>query len=212
MNEKCFYEKEFNYNNHPAKKIKCLTLSLGANNQEDFAWILNNSSVFEKESIETYEKIITSYLSREKADLYFIIQENKDSAFTTVEKHLGIWKNYKDLPIENKSKDFFLKDNYRYAYALLNNFKVENMQLFGSPRGFFLLVNRDIKFYENINYTDDYKDIFEYLYSMGYLIATFRNLWAEGNSLTFYSTNHQELEKIVSIAKDDDFKMFGTVV
>lgn len=207
MSKKCFYDKEFNYHIDPVKKIESLTLSLGANNQEDFAWIVENLSLFKKESAETYEKIIISYLSQEKAALYFIIQENKDSAFTAVEKHLGIWKNYKDFPIENKSKDFFLKDNYRYAHALLNNLKVENMQLFGSTLGFFLLINKDVKFYENINYTDDYKDIFEYLYSIDYLIATFRDLWTEGNSLTFYSKNHQKLEKIVNIAKENDFKI-----
>ena len=205
MSKKCFYDKEFNYHIDPVKKIESLTLSLGANNQEDFAWIVENLSFFKKESAEIYENIMVPYISQEKAALYFIIQENKNSTFTAVEKHLGIWKNYEDFPIENKSKDFFLKDNYRYAHALLNSFKMENMQLFGSALGFFLLTNRDVIFYENVNYTDDYKDIFECLYSTGYLMATFRDLWTEGNSLTFYSKKHHELEKIANIAKENGF-------
>jgi len=207
-----YYDKEINYNVHHLKKLPCVTLSSGANDESGFAWIVNNLSVFKKESAEAYNKIISAYLDREKADLYFVIEETKDFAFTAVERHLGSWKKYKEFKIENKSNDYYLSDNHRYAYALLNGFEAENMPMY--HEGTFVFVSRELNPLHNIIDHNSYKDMFDCLYAMGRLTFLVSDYWTEGNSLTFYSKSNQDIATIVDIAKDVGFiidQTFGEI-
>lgn len=196
------YDKEANCLMDVVKNIECVNLSVGANNRESFAWILNNFELFQQESIESYNKIICSILHKEKTKLYFIVHDEKDTEFSAVEKHLGIWHRFKGIPINNKSKGFYA-NGIRYAYAELGGFKLEQISILHC--GEFVFLKEDIEIDGYMKKLTKEKSVFDAFYDNGYLIARFRNLWTDGNALAFYSKNKQDLTRVAYIAKKERF-------
>lgn len=186
------------------KGINCVNLSMGARNKEDFSWIVNNINIFKEEAVRHYNEIILSILNKEKQKLFIVIQEQKDTEFTAVEKHAGIWHQFKGIPSEDKSKDFYLNEKTRYAYAELHEFNVGELSLLQC--GDLVFVN-NAKEIERIS--EKFKDngTFDSLYDKGLVLANFRDLWTDGNSLVFYSKNSLNLKKIVSIAQENGFAL-----
>lgn len=65
------YEKEINRLTDIERKVSCVNLSMGAENQTDFAWIANNLDVFKRKCIETYSNIFAAIV-QEPLKLYFV--------------------------------------------------------------------------------------------------------------------------------------------
>lgn len=186
------------------KGIDCVNLSMGARNSEDFTWIVNNINIFKEEAVRHCNKIILSILNKEKLKLFIVIHKQKDTAFTAVEKHAGIWYQFKGIPSEDKSKDFYLNEKTRYAYAELHAFNVGELSLWQCGD---LVFANNAKEIERISEITKDKSIFDSLYDKGLILANLRDLWTDGNSLVFYSKNQLNLKKIVYIAQENGFTL-----
>lgn len=202
---KTHYAMEINHNTDVEKKIESVTLSIGADNKNDFSCITENITAFKERSMQIYEDIFLEYLEYRKMALYFMIQEKNDTAFSATEKHLGIWNKYKDFHAEDKSEDIYLNKNFRYAYAKLNRFKVENIRVLCS--GFFLILDRELQPLQEIGMFREIKDLFWYFYDKGHMIFKLKDMWNEGNSIIVYSKNITEVDRFVDIAKRKDFSI-----
>jgi len=197
------YEKEINCVVDPIKKIECVNLSVGANNKEDFSWIANNLELFKKESIENYNRIISSIMLQVQAKLYFIVIEKKETQFSAVEKHLGVWHRFKGVSIDNKSEDFYVNDTLRYSYTRLDNLKLEQISMLCCGELVFLRDDAEIAC--SLERLLKNRSVFDSFYDKGFILANFRDLWTEGNSLSFYSKDKRYLSKIVHIAQEESF-------
>lgn len=192
------YEKEINRQIDIIRRIDCVNLSIGANNIEDFAWIENNIELFRQRSIEIYNKIISSIMQQIQMRLYFIIYEEKDFEFTAVERHLGIWHKFKNIPTYKNSKDIYLSNKLRYAYVELDSLSIEQFSIL--QYGNLVFLENELKISECLEGLIEGKSVFDRFYTKGYLMANFREFWAEGNALVFYSMNKHYLDEITDVA------------
>jgi hypothetical protein len=201
MREK--YVKAINYITDIMKGIECINLSMGASDRESFTWIANNLDVFKREAIENYNKVISAILQQRQIKLYYVVCEKKDSGFSAVEKYLGIWHKFKDVSLENKSKDFYAKENLRYAYAIWDCIKLEQLSMLCS--GDLVFVKNDAEIVYCAKELTKEKTIFNCFYDKGFILANFRDFWTDGNALVFYSKDKQELNNIKLIAEKKGF-------
>ena len=197
------YEKKINHIINVIKNIECVNLSMGAGNRADFSWIVDNLEVFKKESIESYNAVISSISRQEKGKLYFIVQEQKDAEFSAVEKHLGIWHKFKGLSNESKSKDFYVSKNIRYAYINMDCLEIEQLSMLHCRILVFLKEDSEID--DFLKELTKGKNIFDTFYDKGHLLAEFRDLYTEGNAIIFFSKIKQDINDIIIIAEKEGF-------
>lgn len=197
------YEKEINRQIDIIRGIDCVNLSIGANNEEDFAWIENNIEQFKEKSIEVYNRIVSVIMRKLQMKLYFLVYEEKDFEFTTVERHLGIRHRFKNVPIFEKTQDVYLSNKIRYTYIELKSLNTQQFSIL--QNGTLIFLEDGLKIAECLEGCMESKSIFSRLYSKGYLIANFRNFWSEGNSLVFYALNKHYLEELIYFAKKENF-------
>ena len=76
------YRLEMNYHKDIVDNVLCFTLSIGANNKEEFKWIVDNLMDFKTESVCYYYTILKNLLLQTKKNLYVINrEENKIECF-----------------------------------------------------------------------------------------------------------------------------------
>lgn len=109
------YQLEMNYHEDVIESKPCFTLSIGANNNEEFKWIIDNLVVFRTESVKYYHRILKKVLSETNTYLYVINVTRSDKEYYDLEK----------ISIANEDTSFFDKHN-NHAFCLL---KKENEDL-----------------------------------------------------------------------------------
>ncbi|MDR2091591.1 MAG: hypothetical protein LBP62_08110 [Clostridiales bacterium] len=201
------YVKAINCITDIMKGIECVNLSMGASDKEGFAWIATNLDAFKREAIENYNKVISVILRQRQIKLYYVVCEKKDSEFSAVEKHLGIWHKFKDISFVNRSKDFYAKENLRYAYAILDCIKPEQLSILRS--GDLVFAKDDGEIVYRLKELAKEKTVFNCFYDSGFILANFRDLWTDGNALVFYSKDKQELNNIKLIAEKKGFSFLS---
>ncbi|QVK19263.1 hypothetical protein KHQ81_06065 [Mycoplasmatota bacterium] len=197
------YQKEINQHIDLSKNIDCLSLSIGANNKEEFSWIVENISAFKKESMEAYNSVIEKYKSKEHKKMYIIVEQKKDINFSSVEKHLGLWNKYKQIPLDYKSEDFYISESHRYAFAKVRNIGFHHIPLLRNET--ITLARNDDMLLASLNNFNG-GDLFRFFYKEKYVVLIVRDLGCEGNALTFFSQEKQELNKIYNLAKENAFQ------
>ena len=198
------YEKEVVRIIDAVKNVDCVNCSIGALNRLQFSWIINNLEQFKKESIIYYCKIIASVVKFFQGEAYYIIYEEKDVKFTLTEKHLGVWKNFNKMK-KQMPPTYYLSDNKRYSYVSIEN--LENKDLSVLCNGILVFLSNEIEINRCMENMLKENDVFNCFYNEGYLIAAIRDLWSDGNALTFYSQDTELLNKIFDIAKEHGFIM-----
>ncbi len=198
------YEKEVTQIIDAVKNVACVNCSIGALNRLQFSWIINNLEQFKKESIINYYEIIASVVKFFQGKAYYIIYEEKDVKFTLTEKHLGVWKNFNKMQ-KQMPPTYYLSDNRRYSYVSIEN--LENKDLSVLCNGILVFLSNEIEISRCMENMLKENDVFNCFYNKGYLIAAIRDLWSDGNALTFYSQDTELLNKIFDIAKEHGFIM-----
>ena len=100
---------------------------------------------------------------------------------------------------------YYLSDNRRYSYVSIEN--LENKDLSVLCNGILVFLSNEIEISRCMENMLKENDVFNCFYNKGYLIAAIRDLWSDGNALTFYSQDTELLNKIFDIAKEHGFIM-----
>ena len=69
--------------------------------------------------------------------------------------------------------------------------------------GILLFLKDEVKISESLEGCIQTGNIFDRFYAKGYLIAEFRDFWAEGNSLVFYASKEHILKEVTFLAKKE---------
>ena len=104
------YQLEMNYHEDVIENIRCFTLSIGANNKEEFKWIIDNLVVFRTESVNYYYKVLKRVLSETNTHLYVINGTRSEMKYYDFNK----------IGITNENLSFFNKYN-NHVVCLLKN-------------------------------------------------------------------------------------------
>lgn len=64
------YHLEMNYVTSGTRQFPALNICIGANNPQEFGWIANNIGDFRTQSIETYQKVLSAFLTETGMRLY----------------------------------------------------------------------------------------------------------------------------------------------
>lgn len=104
------YQLEMNYHKDVTENIQCFTLSIGANNKEEFKWIIDNLVDFRAESVNYYYKILKRVLLETNTHLYVINGTRSEMKYYDFNK----------ISIANEDLSFF--NNYNnHVFCFLKN-------------------------------------------------------------------------------------------
>lgn len=196
------FESDMNFNEDFDRKVKCLTLSNGANVAREYKWIVDNFDEFRKRSIFLYNNVIKHIEKKLKTKLFLIVNEENEYEFSNVNKHFGIWHKYRDYNLSSEYDDIYVNNRRRLNYKKLNELKDSEMPVYTNEM-FIMSAFDDIKgFLERINPNTS---VFDYFYSCGSVIVEMRDLYSEGNALDFYSKKEDDLNLIFECAKAEGF-------
>lgn len=197
------YVKEFNHTIDILKSIECVNLSIGASNKLDYSWICKNYDKFLMESIESYNNILKEYLNSFNKKLFIAILDQRDMPLSMFERKKGYWYGSDNIRgFVRTFEDICLDEYSRLAIAEIDGIEYSNISYI--EKG--LLIANDTKF-DLPRMSDITTDgVFDALYSNGYTLIKFKNLYSEGNAIVCYSKHSDTLSQICSIAENHDFK------
>ena len=197
------YVKEFNHTVDILKSIACVNLSIGASNKLEYSWICQNYDKFLMESIENYNNILKEYLRFFNKKLFLAVLDHRDTPLSMFERKKGYWYGSDNIRGFARTFDDIYLDKYsRLAIAELDSIEYSNITYI--EKG--LLIANDTKF-DLPRMSDITTDgVFDALYSNGYTLIKFKNLYSEGNAIVCYSKHSDTLSQICSIAENHDFR------
>lgn len=198
------FKSDMNIHEDIDKKIKCLTLSNGADLYDEYKWIVNNINEFKKQSIVLYNNVIEHIIKKLNSKLFLIVNEQHEYGFSHKDKCFGIWHKYKELNLLSENADIYINNNWRLNYKEIN--KLSCLEIPAYSNEIFIISKLD-----NIkNYLAEISintSLFDSLYNLDSVLIKMRDLYTEGNSLTFYSKRDDDLSLIIECAKEEGFTL-----
>lgn len=154
------YQLEMNYHQDVMENIRCLTLSIGADNQEEFKWIADNLDLFRTESANYYYKILERVLSETNTQLYVVNSTGSEKGhyefkqLSTVNEGLSFFNKYNNhlfLFLKNEDKSLqscifkdILIEMYNKGYSI---FKLDDFYTEGNSVTFY---SKNKKLYDKL--------------------------------------------------------------